>query len=164
MMYIAIFNDKNRLTGKLCKWVTGLADYHIGFTDLTNMWDQDLLMRKRRWNPPDVDSVTLFETPFSITAEELDQLVFADVARFCQDREFKDIYGYTDYLGFLLRKMGFTPPNYGGVICSGLVRDIGYSKGFTLLGTNTDLEPSPADWRRKLLQVSITPVKQGRMD
>jgi hypothetical protein len=165
-MKIAIFNNINHsYTGKLCKWATGYADYHVGITDEVDFWDQDLLFRKRQWIPRPLEDVTLFECPVEILPQELDQLVLSDVERFCIERQFGNIYGYRDYLGFGLRKLNVPfNINFKGVVCSGRTRDILYSKGWEHLGSPNDLEPAPADIRRILMKLNVPIIKQGRLD
>lgn len=165
-MYIAIFNNINHgITGKLCKWVTGYADYHIGITDLTSFWDQDILFRKRQWMPRPETDVTLYECPVELTPEELDNLVMEDVVRLCMYKNILgSLYGFRDYIGFGIRKLGFKfKYNFPGVVCSGRVRDILYSKGWKHLGSPDKIEPSPADIRRKFKELEITCIKQGSL-
>ena len=162
---VVIFNDNQKLLGKLAKWVTGLADYHIGFTDGESFWDQGLLFRKRAWMPRPEENVTYFECPVKVTAKELDQIVFAGVERFCIDKKMSSLYGIRDYINFGLRKLGIGfNHNFTGVTCGGIVRDILASKGWLELGTITDLEPSPADIRNKFLSLGVKVIKQGKVD
>lgn len=165
-MKIAIFNDINHKPyGPLCRWATGLADFHVGFTNEIDFWDQDLMFRKRQWMPRPKDQVTLFECPVDIHARELDRIVIAGVEQLCIERDLGDLYGIRDYIGFGLRKLGI-PFNYNfkGVVCSGRVRDILYSKGWNYLGSPNDLEPSPADIRRKLLELNVPVTYQGKVN
>ncbi len=164
-MYIAIFNNiKHTPYGPLSKWATGMADYHVGFTDLTDYWDQDLLFRKRKWNPRDEQEVTLIKLPLNITPKDLDEVLFKDVDSFCIEKSFKRLYGYRDYIGFALRKLGLKfNYNFEGVVCSGRVRDILYSFGWTHLGTPKDLEPSPTDIRKKLMELNYPIIRLGNL-
>ncbi len=168
-MKIAIFNDKNRLYGKLCKWATGLADFHIGFTDEVHFWDQQLLFRKRNWMPRTNVNITLFECPFEITPEELDLIVMSNVEQICANKKLStiisNVYGIRDYSFFALKKLGIKSSiNFPGVVCSGRFRDIAYSKGWSYLGKPTDMEPSPADCRRKLIELNVPVHLNGNMD
>lgn len=162
---VVIFNDKSILMGMLTKWVTGLADYHVGFTDGENFWDQGLLFRKRPWLPRPEENVTYFECPVKLTAKELDNVVFSGLEKFCIEKKISNLYGIRDYINFGLRKFGIGfRVNFGGSTCGGIVRDILASKGWTELGTITDLEPAPADIRKKFLELGIKVVKQGKVD
>ncbi len=164
-MKIAIFNSiEHKPYGPLCRWATGYADYHVGFTNEIHFWDQDLLFRKRAWNPIVPEEVTLIECPVDIHARELDELVIKDVEQLCIDKSLGRIYGYRDYIGFGLRKLGLDfKYNFDGVVCSGRVRDVLYSKGWEHLGTPKDLEPSPADVRRKLNELGYPVLKMGNL-
>lgn len=162
---IVIFNDNKTILGKLAKWATGLSDYHIGFTDGEDYWDQGLLFRKRKWYPRPEENVTYFNCPVKLTAKQLDEIVFAGLEKFCIEKKISNLYGIRDYINFGLLKLGIGfNRNFNGTVCSGIVRDILATKGWTELGTITDLEPSPADFRRKLTDTGVKIIKQGLMN
>ena len=123
--YVAIFNNINHsFTGRLCKLFTGLADYHVGITDGIHFWDQDLLFRKRNWNPRE-EEVTLIKSPVPLTSDYLDYLVLENVKDLCEDKSIKNIYGYLEYIRIGLTRLGFEfKHNIIGVVCSGRVRNI----------------------------------------
>lgn len=157
-MKIALIYSDSNFSSVLTQFFTGTRDYHICFVDddLKTMWDQHWLFRQIPWHYENEGSkhYDLFECPFPITAEELDQEVMQDVRDFCDEHKhwINVLYGWRDYSMFALRPiyhaLGKSTPNFGGTVCSGRVRDIGARRGWTELGSVFDAEPSPADWRR----------------
>lgn len=165
IFYIAIFNNINHsFTGRLCKLFTGYADYHVGITDGLYFWDQDLLFRKRKWKPKKDEDVTLIKCPVQLSSDYLDNLVLDNVERLCDEKSIKNIYGYLEYIRIGLTRLGFEfKHNVIGVVCSGRVRNILYENGWSKLGNQDDLEPSPADLRRALTLDNCKIVKQGNL-
>ncbi len=168
-MKIAIFNNNKIPFGKLCKWATGLADYHIGFTNEVHFWDQQLLFRKRDWRPKTMNDITLFNCPFDISPDELDAIVMSNVEQLCSNLKIStilgNVYGIREYIFFALKKFNINANiNLPGVVCSGRFRDIAYSKGWNHLGTPIDMEPTPADCRRKLIELNVPIYLMGNIN
>ncbi len=146
-MKIVIFSNDKMPLAWLYMWATGGTDYHCAFTDGVHIWDQNILFRRRDWNPSKPDEVMLYECPVPIEVDALNEAVIRDTTAFCHDRAMANVYGWRDYIGFALRKLGGKPRNFGGVVCSGRLRDVLFAHGAVGLGTPIDLEPSPADIR-----------------
>lgn len=154
-MKIALMYSDTKFSARLTRFFAGTNDYHIAFVsdDLKSMWDQHWLFRREDWQQySEGKHFDLFPCPFPVTAEELDAEVFEDVRYFCGKKPWIEVlYGWRDYIAFALRPiyhaLGKSTPNFGGVVCSGRVRDIGARHGWLELGSPQDAEPSPSEWR-----------------
>ncbi len=144
-MKVAFIYSKEKLSGKLTKFWTGSYCYHVAIVDedAGKMYDQHLILRRRKWPHYNPQNVVLVDTPVSVSKEYLENLLDTD----------ENSYGFLDYIMFSLRGVfhlfGKSTPNMGGVICSELVYNILKDNGWKVRFAET---PSPADLEKHLLQ------------
>jgi hypothetical protein len=167
MQIALIYADpKKKRAAALTRFFTGSNCYHVAFVsdDGKYMWDMHRLMRRvifgGRYDPR---WVRLVPAPFEASPATLDKWVLYGLEQFCAAKSIRDfmgsLYGWRDYIGFALRPLyhclGWSTRNYGGRICSGLLRDLAVIiAGWTSpeLGDVSAAEPSPGDWCRALGQ------------
>jgi hypothetical protein len=128
------------------------------------MWDMHKMMRKVFWpGRYPYSNFVLIDAPFELTPEQLDAEIVERTSAFCEAKSVREalvsLYGFRDYIGFALRPLyhlfGKSTRNYGGVVCSGLLRDVArLEAGWVspIMGDTSAPEPSPADWCRALGQ------------
>lgn len=140
-MKVAFFYGKQPQSA-LCRFFTGSAAYHVGFTDGEKLWDMNLLRRRRVWSDYAARQVVLVDCPVPVTARELERKLETDANH----------YGFADYLSFgpwrrLLQRLRF---NGKGLICSEMVaedlKDCGWVPPAWFPAV-----PSPADLELALL-------------
>lgn len=141
-MKIAIIFNDHKLSGRLTKFWTGCAAYHVAWVDEAGgkMWDMNLIRRRREWPHYPADQVLLFDAPGDVTAEYLEHRLETD----------DNTYGWRDYLLFSIRPLfhlfGKSTPNAGGVICSEMVNDDIWLCGGRTPWPPEGPPPSPCDF------------------
>lgn len=141
-MKLAIFESKESLLGKLCKFFTGCYAYHTAWVDedLGLIYDRSFLFKRRIW--PNIkhkhSTIYLFDFP-NVTHEFLEDRLTHDQER----------YGVFDFAFFAVRKffsfVGRPMKNAKGKICSDeeneYLRACGYDTPWPLEAP----PPSPCD-------------------
>jgi len=143
MKLAIIFNDK-KLAGRLTKFFTGHAAYHVGWVDEENdkFYDMHAIRRRRYWSDYERGKrYVLVDFP-EVTKEQLEHEL--DVC--------DQLYGFVDYVLFGLRPLfhlfGQSTRNAGGLICSEMVNIDALRAGVDTPWTLDAPPPSPADWYR----------------
>jgi hypothetical protein len=141
VIQIVVISNPDKLSGKLTKWATGSYAYHIAFvdTELSKMWDMNIIFRRRIWPHYRPECVRFYECPTLLTVEDLELELDTST----------DVYGVLDYSFFALKKIFSMnkAPSFKGKICSEKVLDILVRHGWRNPFKSV---PSPADFEKVL--------------
>ncbi|ADE10490.1 hypothetical protein [Sideroxydans lithotrophicus] len=147
MVKLGIIINGDKPSGRLTKFFTGCAAYHVVWVDEEGgrMYDMNLLRRRRKWPYYPQDQVALFDAPGKVTVEYLEEKLTSD----------ENVYGFVDYLLFSLRWLyhlvGKSTRNAGGKICSETINDDIWECGGETPWKPGDAPPSPCDLLRWLM-------------
>lgn len=143
-MKLAIIFNPTKLSGRLTKFWTGAAFYHVGWVDqdANLFYDMHMLRRRRYWSDYSANKRYMLVNCPEVTKAQLEHEL-----NICDSR-----YSRLDYVLFaarpILHALGKSTPNAGGLICSEMVNIDAINAGISTPWPINSAPPSPSDWYR----------------